>query len=68
MSVAERIERAEHLTGPAAGAEPGARKRGSKACQNQELLDLSHQILELTKAVHAMAARADSGAPTTKQR
>jgi uncharacterized membrane protein len=36
--------------------------------QNQELLDLSHQILELTKAVHAKAARADSGAPTTKQR
>jgi uncharacterized membrane protein len=37
--------------------------------QNQELLDLSHQILELTKAVHTMAAaRADSGAPTTKPR
>jgi hypothetical protein len=24
--------------------------------QNQELLDLSHQILELTKAIHAYAA------------
>jgi uncharacterized membrane protein len=35
--------------------------------QNQELRDLSHQILELTKAVHAFAAaRADSGAPASK--
>jgi uncharacterized membrane protein len=33
--------------------------------QNQELLDLSHQILELTKAVHAVtAARANGAAPT----
>jgi uncharacterized membrane protein len=28
--------------------------------QNQELLDLSHQILELTKSVHAYAARAEN--------
>jgi uncharacterized membrane protein len=36
--------------------------------QNQELLDLSHQILELTKAVHAStAARADGAAPASKR-
>ena len=35
--------------------------------QNQELLDLSHQILDLTKSVHAMAAeRAQGGSPTSK--
>jgi uncharacterized membrane protein len=35
--------------------------------QNQELLDLSHQILELTKAVHAnMAARQDTS-PVAQQ-
>ena len=33
--------------------------------QNEELLDLSRQILELTKAVHAYAtARAEAAAPT----
>jgi uncharacterized membrane protein len=30
--------------------------------QNQELLDLSHQILDLTKAIHAMAAEIDPAA------
>jgi uncharacterized membrane protein len=35
--------------------------------QNQELLDLSHQILELTKAVHAhTAARGDADVPANK--
>jgi uncharacterized membrane protein len=33
--------------------------------QNQQLLDLSHQILELTKAVHAYASAREGGqAPT----
>jgi uncharacterized membrane protein len=35
--------------------------------QNQELLTLSHQILDLTKAVHAVtAARADGDVPANK--
>ena len=35
--------------------------------QNEELLDLSHQILELTKAVHAVtAARSDSAVRPSK--
>jgi uncharacterized membrane protein len=35
--------------------------------QNEELLELSHQILELTKAVHAFAAkRAESEAPASE--
>jgi uncharacterized membrane protein len=33
--------------------------------QNRELLDLSHQILELTKAVHAYAAARADGESTT---
>jgi hypothetical protein len=32
--------------------------------QNEELLDLSHQILELTKQVHAYATARSDGAPT----
>ena len=32
--------------------------------QNQELLDLSHQILELTKQVHTYATARSDGAPT----
>ena len=37
--------------------------------QNEELLDLSRQILELTKAVHAYAtARAEAAAPTAATR
>jgi uncharacterized membrane protein len=32
--------------------------------QNQELLDLSHQILELTKQVHTYAAARSDGTPT----
>jgi uncharacterized membrane protein len=32
--------------------------------QNQELLDLSHQILDLTRAIHAMSSRdQDAGRP-----
>jgi uncharacterized membrane protein len=32
--------------------------------QNEELLDLSRQILDLTKAIHAMAAQTDPAAAT----
>jgi hypothetical protein len=32
--------------------------------QNEELLDLSRQILDLTKAIHAMAAQIDPAAST----
>jgi uncharacterized membrane protein len=32
--------------------------------QNEELLDLSHQILDLTKQVHAYATARSDGAPT----
>jgi len=35
--------------------------------QNQELLDLSHQILELTKAVHA-SMKIESGNAAASQR
>jgi hypothetical protein len=35
--------------------------------QNRELLQLSHQILELTKAVHAYAAARADGEPGTTQ-
>jgi uncharacterized membrane protein len=34
--------------------------------QNQELLQLSHQILELTKAVHAATASSSDGTLRTK--
>jgi uncharacterized membrane protein len=34
--------------------------------QNQELLELSRQILDLTKAVHAYAAKAEGRGPETK--
>jgi len=30
--------------------------------QNEELLDLSHQILDLTKAIHSMAAQIEPAA------
>jgi hypothetical protein len=33
--------------------------------QNEELLDLSHQILELTKAVHAVVDGPGARAPTS---
>ena len=32
--------------------------------QNEELLDLSHQILDLTKQVHSYATARSDGAPT----
>ena len=35
--------------------------------QNQELLDLSHQILELTQAIHSMAAQVGPAASTWQQ-
>ena len=35
--------------------------------QNQELLDLSNQILELTKAVHAATAARSSGGPDLRR-
>jgi uncharacterized membrane protein len=36
--------------------------------QNQELLDLSHQILDLTEAVHASMVATNGAAPATAER
>jgi uncharacterized membrane protein len=35
--------------------------------QNQQLLDLSHQILELTKAVHEAVGTSSNAAPATRE-